>query len=63
MHHTAKRGISGVLGEGLANVANWTNTDATCLDIKDIDIEVRTLISRRMRSVQSWRAMLEMSTQ
>ena len=59
LHHTAQRGISGVLGEGLANVANWTSSDATCLDIKDMDIEEDEVVAELEREVGNKREVIE----
>jgi hypothetical protein len=59
LHYTAQRGISGVLGEGLANVANWTRSDATCLDIKDMDIEEDEVVAELEHEVGNEREVIE----
>jgi hypothetical protein len=59
LNYTAQRGISGVLGEDLANVANWTRTDATFLDIKDMDIEEDEVVAELVREVGNEREVLE----
>ncbi len=57
LHYTAQRGISGVLGEGLANVANWARSDATCLDIKDIEED--EVVAELEREVGNEREVIE----
>ena len=47
------------LGEGLANVANWTNTVATCLDIKDMDIEEDAVVAEQEREIGNERGVIE----
>ncbi len=59
LRYTAQRGISGVLGEGLKNVANWTSSDATCLDIKDMDIEEDEVVAELESEVGNEREVIE----
>jgi hypothetical protein len=59
LHYTAQRGISGVLGVGLANVANWTSSDATCFDIKDMDIEEDEVVAEQESEVGNERTVIE----
>ena len=54
LHRTAQRDIS-----GLENVENWTSSDATCLDIKDMDIEEDEVVAELEREVGNEREVIE----